>query len=448
MIIRPKWLKDLCSVLFSFYYLLWATEGDEVLRRFRAICTVEMLRVTWEKTNNPYVRLLTYHQRQSIPVIQHVTIPRPSTSSRASLPPVKAMLFFSGTAAMLAEATELVVDFPGGGFIAMGPDCHQERLGRWAKRTGKPILSVNYGKSPEYPYPWAIEEGFDAYRTLMETRGRCIGIQGGNLGIVLTGDSAGGNICATIMLRILEHSTAIPRPISMILAYPALDFNYTSWMSPTNLRVLRTEQSETHIPGIVRGKDHMRHKSPLSVVDDVDKVPKKAVSGRFRQKSWGEAISAKLPHLTMTPPREFRASIGTSSQPTSPARATWTKSLPRSMSTRIVGWLGSESDDKAVMTAEEKSSGTSESEDEDDDVTVKLDSRRDADKSLRDRVKTPHEERTFDLAPITISPQATGELTDANAEPEKRRRKAPIGTRLTMTSRVGYFQDRIVSPSM
>ena len=31
MTIRPKWLKDLCSVLFSFYYLLWATEGDEVV---------------------------------------------------------------------------------------------------------------------------------------------------------------------------------------------------------------------------------------------------------------------------------------------------------------------------------------------------------------------------------------------------------------------------------
>ena len=59
------------------------------------------------------------------------------------------MLFFNGTAERLAEATELVVDFPGGGFIAMGPDCHEERLGRWAIRTGKPILSVNYGKSPE-----------------------------------------------------------------------------------------------------------------------------------------------------------------------------------------------------------------------------------------------------------------------------------------------------------
>lgn len=40
------------------------------------------------------------------------------------------------------------------------------------------------------PYPWAIEEGFDAYRTLMESAGRVIGIKSGKLGIVLTGDSA------------------------------------------------------------------------------------------------------------------------------------------------------------------------------------------------------------------------------------------------------------------
>ena len=40
------------------------------------------------------------------------------------------------------------------------------------------------------PYPWAIEEGFDAYRTIMETRGRCIGIKSNRLGIVLAGDSA------------------------------------------------------------------------------------------------------------------------------------------------------------------------------------------------------------------------------------------------------------------
>lgn len=40
------------------------------------------------------------------------------------------------------------------------------------------------------PYPWAIEEGFDAYRTLMETKGSGIGIRSGKLEAVLSGDSA------------------------------------------------------------------------------------------------------------------------------------------------------------------------------------------------------------------------------------------------------------------
>lgn len=29
MNIKPKWLRDLCSVLFSFYYIFYANEADE-----------------------------------------------------------------------------------------------------------------------------------------------------------------------------------------------------------------------------------------------------------------------------------------------------------------------------------------------------------------------------------------------------------------------------------
>jgi acetyl esterase/lipase len=81
------------------------------------------------------VRLLTHFDR---PI-----------SSRAHLPPVPALLFFPRPEAELADATELVLDFPGGGFIAMGPECHEERLRRWAKRLNRPVLSVEYGKAPE-----------------------------------------------------------------------------------------------------------------------------------------------------------------------------------------------------------------------------------------------------------------------------------------------------------
>ena len=88
-------------------------------------------------------------QRPSLAVVRSVVIPRPTTSSRSHLPPVKAILYFNGSERDLAKVTQLVVDFPGGGFVAMGPECHEERLRRWAKRTGKPVLGVNYGKAPE-----------------------------------------------------------------------------------------------------------------------------------------------------------------------------------------------------------------------------------------------------------------------------------------------------------
>lgn len=373
------------------------------------------------------------------------------------------MLFFSGSEEELASATELIIDFPGGGFIAMGPECHEERLRIWAKRTGKPVLGVDYGKAPECkccetfsckrpdcisdPYPWAIEEGFDAYRTLMETKGEVIGITSGKLGIVLTGDSAyvailshidkqansndsGGNLCATIMLRILEHPTGIPKPVSMILAYPALDFNFTSWMSPQNLRVLRTEQSETQIPGLVHGKDHMRHKAPLSVVDDLDNRSRKG--GPSKQKSWAKTLSDKLP--LVSPKKED----GAKSYPQSPASG-WTKALPRSMSTRLTGWIREEEED-------------THDEDEEEEVQkFGWDQRRDAEKSLAERVKTPLEEKRFEFtrldSPVPLE-QKEEQDKQMDEMVEKKRRKAPIGTRLTMTSRVGYFQDRIISPSM
>lgn len=40
------------------------------------------------------------------------------------------------------------------------------------------------------PYPWAIEEGIDAYRTVTDSKGAILGIKSGKLGVVLTGDSA------------------------------------------------------------------------------------------------------------------------------------------------------------------------------------------------------------------------------------------------------------------
>lgn len=122
-----------------------------------------MLRTTWEKTTNPYVSLsLRYHRglltdrAPQIRILTHlpriairrkILLPRPTSSTYRR--PITGYLFFALPESHLARATELVLDFPGGGFVAMTPEHHEERLRMWAVRTGRPVLSIDYGKSPE-----------------------------------------------------------------------------------------------------------------------------------------------------------------------------------------------------------------------------------------------------------------------------------------------------------
>jgi hypothetical protein len=54
----------------------------------------------------------------------------------------------------------------------------------------------------------------------------------------------------------------LPLPAAMVLNYAALDFNFTSWMTADNLRVLRSEQSSGNLPGmkeLAEQKDHLKH---------------------------------------------------------------------------------------------------------------------------------------------------------------------------------------------
>jgi len=71
--------------------------------------------------------------------------------------------------------------------------------------------------------------------------------------------------------------------------YAALDFNFTSWMSATNLKVLRQESS-ANIAAILRDKEHLEHRSPLSVVADVERPRIKR-----RRSSWGRTFVTGKP---------------------------------------------------------------------------------------------------------------------------------------------------------
>ncbi|KAJ7772533.1 Alpha/Beta hydrolase protein [Mycena maculata] len=450
MSIRTKWIRDISSILFSGYYILYPNEADEKLRRFRAVPTVEMLRRCWEKTSNPYIRAFTHLPR--VTIRRKILLPRPAGSTYDR--PIIGYLYFALPEKQLSKATDLILDFPGGGFVAMSPEHHEERLRVWAISTGKPILAIEYGKAPEYPYPFAIDEAFDTYKLLVQSVGTHIGMSGKRLNVLLTGDSAGASIAATVVFRIIEHNekpanraSPLPQPIALVFSYPALDFNFTSWMTPDNLRVLRTEESSGSLPGLkelAAQKDHLKHISPLSMVGDKRPgVPRR--KPLKRQTSWKDTIRGL-------------ASGGEDDAKTSGPRKRRSSSALRTPTNRRSTFLEPRQRPEALEGQTAAAAAEIESDQED------FDQYREEDRPLQARVRYVYPESSPKPPAATIIPRSKSavvkqqqELSFAVEEADTRatalyggkgKQKEPIGTRLTMTSRTGYFQDRIITPSM
>nr|GAT43008.1 predicted protein [Mycena chlorophos] len=442
MSIRTKWIRDLASILFSVYYMLYPNDADEKIRRFRAIPTTELLRGCWEKTSNPYIRALTH--------LPHVTIRRKILFSRPSSStyerPITGYLFFALPEKQLGKSTDLILDMPGGGFVAMSPEHHEERLRAWAISTGKPVLAIDYGKAPEYPYPFAIDEAFDMYKVLVESTGTVLGMSGKKLNILISGDSAGANIAVNIVLKIIEHnesstnrlSAPLPQPIALVFNYPALDFNFTSWMTPEHLRVLRTEESSGGLPGfkeLAAQKDHLNHISPLSMVGDKRRtVRRKSLK---RESSWKDSI------------RGFTTNTSGDDAPsnsTEPKKRRSSSALRTPTSRRSTFLEPKRTDSPADTDA----SDTSDQED--------YGQYREEERPIQARVRYVYKDSSSPKSAIPRTRSAVVKqqqelsvaVEEANSKATQQygKHKEPIGTRLTMTSRTGYFQDRVITPSM
>ncbi|CAL5869855.1 uncharacterized protein PFLUO_LOCUS4086 [Penicillium psychrofluorescens] len=274
MKIKPKWLRDLASLVFTVYYLIAAERADDKVRRVRATLTVEHLRVAWNKATTPYLwamaklvrpRLTRYSPRA-------IRIPRPAQSVHTE--PVNAWLYFDGPLSALREQTCLVLDVPGGGFVAMSPRNSEDKLLAWAGQLKVPILSIDYKKAPEYAYPYALHECYDVYHAIVRSSGRCMGLSGETRPrVVVTGESAGGNLAVGMVLMALQSAMAqgwqgddvLPRPDGVVLAYPALNMQVASWMTDEQMSLIQDKSSShTNRSVLERKRDQYRKLTPFT----------------------------------------------------------------------------------------------------------------------------------------------------------------------------------------
>jgi len=275
--------------------------------------------VSWNKGTTPYLSALTSLLRPRLMWYppRKIRIPRPRDSSYTD--PVIGWLYFNGPLSALKQQHKVVLDVPGGGFVAMSPRNHDDKLMGWAGKTGLPILSLDYRKAPEWPYPYALNECYDVYHSIVATRGRCMGLSGVHEPkIVVSGDSAGGNLAVGMVLMILQAASSetrrwhgerqLPPPVGVVLMYPALDMNIGNWMTDEQMALIRDRKARKQNKPILRHKSaDYRHLAPNTpgASDDSDSENENAAKSQLGPSTTSIPTSEKV--LT-SPPTAIRIS--------------------------------------------------------------------------------------------------------------------------------------------
>lgn len=118
----------------------------------------------------------------------------------------------------LGEVSACLFDFHGGGFMMKGSPAHFARAKEYAYKLNCTVIFPDYRLIPKYPYPVPVEDCIGAYRWVINHSEE---LMVDTERIAVIGDSAGGNLAATVTM--LARDRGLPMPCYQMLIYPVLD---------------------------------------------------------------------------------------------------------------------------------------------------------------------------------------------------------------------------------
>ena len=124
-----------------------------------------------------------------------------------------------------ADKAKVLIFTHGGGFAVGSADSHRKLAAHFAKALGVNCLVLNYRLAPEHPYPAQIDDVVAVYKALMAQ-----GISAENISTI--GDSAGGNLAISSVLKMRE--LGLPLPGSVIAMSPWIDMETTGLSLQSN----------------------------------------------------------------------------------------------------------------------------------------------------------------------------------------------------------------------
>jgi acetyl esterase len=112
----------------------------------------------------------------------------------------------------------LLVYYHGGGWVGGDLDTHDAPCRFLAARAGALVLSVDYRRAPEHPFPAAVDDALAAMSWAAEHAAE-LGADPAR--VAVGGDSAGGNLAAVVSR--LAIGSGGPAPVLQLLLYPVTD---------------------------------------------------------------------------------------------------------------------------------------------------------------------------------------------------------------------------------
>ncbi len=124
----------------------------------------------------------------------------------------------------------VLVAMHGGGCVTGSRFSHRKLFAHVAKAVGCRALIVDYARAPEHPHPSQVNECVKIYQWLLDQ-----GIRPEHIATI--GDSAGGNLCTTVVLK--ARDMGLPLPAAVMPLSPWYDMEATGESFTTNAKVDR-----------------------------------------------------------------------------------------------------------------------------------------------------------------------------------------------------------------
>ena len=135
------------------------------------------------------------------------------------------------------KPTSLVLYLHGGGFVVGGLESHDDICAEICKQTEAVVVAVDFALAPEFTFPTDHRQCMAVLESLAKVKKRI----GGEVPIIVVGDSAGGNLAAALChaTRGQEHA-----PQGQVLIYPGLASQFTggSYEEHANAPMLTTQE--------------------------------------------------------------------------------------------------------------------------------------------------------------------------------------------------------------